>query len=173
MLINTGEKEDKSASFENPQGESIIDSNPLEEDENSNLTKEIRSKELAAMVQKNHDNDLDSLENTSEAYQKPSNVKMHDDNNSVASSLTNESLQSQETTISKLSIESQGTNASLISAKTNQSSNSSSSSKRSSYELTSSMVEKIGIEAIKEGLSPDELEKRIQSYQELKFNEAS
>ena len=124
-------------------------------------------------MKKAEDPDLDSLENNSQSKQRPSNVKVtKDDNSSVASSLTNDYLLSQETSYSNLSLGSQSTNTSLVTVNSDLNSSSSVTAKSNKYAMTPQIIEKIGFAAIKEGLTPKEIEQRIQAYQELKINEA-
>ena len=110
---------------------------------------------------------MDSLTNQSETKTTPRNVATHD-NSSVASSLTDASIQSNDTSFSDLSITSQVTDKSTVSVGTKNTLD----TPRSKYELTKAMVETIGKAAIEEGLTPAEVENRIISYQDLKFNEA-
>lgn len=139
------------------------------EDSQANLTTEIRRKELAEMVKKTQDGDLDSLEDGSISKEKPGNINVQCSNSSIASSLTQDSINSAETE-SDFSIGTQGTSNSLISVGTE--TTPSTTARRAKYDMSASIVNKIGKAAIEEGLTPSELDARVNSYQDLKINQA-
>ena len=147
-----------------------IEEKSQEDDESSNVTRKIRDAKLKSLVQKK-DPDLDSLENTSQARARPANVNINS-NSSVASSLTNFSLQSNSTNQSISSNYSVSSKDSTVQG-TNKSptTNTSNSSKRSKYELTAKMIAQIH-NGSEEDLSEDELRRRVLAYQEMKILEA-
>ena len=172
-MINNKNK--KSKKKRNKKSKAKLEERKDNDTVESNVTKDIRETQMADLVKKNEDRDLDSVDNNSEARRQPKNVTFPSDDKSVASSLTNLSMESTDTTysdvMSKASMNSQsdGSNVTLNSGK-----NSDNSSKRNKYDLTNSMIELIATEGMNEEgvITAVELEKRVLAYQQLQMNEA-
>ena len=142
----------------------------------SEFTKKLRSSQMAKLAKINADNDLDSLDNNSTAHQKPNAVDIPNDNDeeigSIASSLTNNSIQSHSSEESLMCKTSTISNGSNFTTTSNRDSQHSSSTRRSKYELTETMVSTIANAGMKEGLLLSEIESKVLAYQQLKINEA-
>ena len=146
---------------------------PEEEEtsEASDLTKELKEEQLVQLARKQIDNDFDSLEDNSVKKKQPNNISINDDN-SVASSLTYGSLPSETGSLTNASLVS-GTNSTSNVSLTSGNNSTKASSARSKYELTTSIVQTIAEEGVKEGLNIQQIEQKVLAYQRLKINEAT
>ena len=145
--------------------------NPVDSigDTASNVTEQIRDAKLKSILKKK-DPDMDSVENTSQTRERPSNININS-NGSVASSLTNISIGSQGTSMSDLLSKESDSSKTTVAGSNKSSSKSSNSTRKSKYEMTSKMISTIdnGSEA---DLSSTELRRRVKAYQEMKILEA-
>ena len=147
-----------------------IEENSEEYDSDSiDVTKQIKDAKLKALVQK-RDPDMDSVENSSQVKERPSNVRITSDS-SVASSITNFSMQSVASDESISSNYSCSSKDSTVANSNKSSGKSTGSSKRSKYELTTNMIEYIH-NGSEEDISEEELRRRVLAYQEVKIQEA-
>ena len=135
------------------------ENNTDEDDEDSRVYEMIKTKQLQKLVSANHDKDLNDLDDRSTASNKPYDIDLND-NNSIASSLTNLSSTS---TVEKIS----GASRSDISAD-----DVTFTTKKTRYGISESVIEKMAKEGVKNGMTSGQLEEQVQRYQALKFNEA-
>ena len=126
----------------------------------SNITEEMRAKQITNIANIAKDPDLDSLANESEAGNKPSKVDCNDEE-SVASSLTNVSATSNISN-SGYSISSGSTNNDNVTI----------TSRQNKYDVNANVIAEIAKADSDTDLTKEELEKRVLAYQELKINEA-
>lgn len=130
-----------------------------DDDDDSHALEEIKNTQLQKLVKVRNDKDLDELDDNSNASPKPYDINVEDDH-SVTSTLTNVSIGSRLSIISEHTTnEDQADDITL-------------SSMKSKFGITSSLIEKLAKEGIKDGLTPSQLEQQVLSYQALKFNEA-